>query len=144
MPDTFTGDEGERWSAWKRAAEAVMAGVGESIADSAGISASDFSVLTRLVEEGGGSLRQQHLADQLDWERSRLSRHLSRMEGRGLITRRQNGPERWIAATDEGRAIVVEARRAHATAVRRLLFDRIPPAEREMFWSTVSRIAAGG
>jgi len=141
MPEPFTADESAKWITWKRAAETVMAGVGDSIAQAAGISTSDFSVLTRLVEEGAGSLRQQRLADQLGWERSRLSRHLGRMEARGLIVRRTNGAERQITASEDGRAVVTQARLAHADAVRRLLFDQIPPAERDDFWATVSRIA---
>ncbi|MDR6139736.1 hypothetical protein [Pseudoxanthomonas sp. SORGH_AS_0997] len=40
----------QRWIAWKRATEAVMAAVVAEITAHTGLSAADFSVLTRVVE----------------------------------------------------------------------------------------------
>jgi DNA-binding MarR family transcriptional regulator len=135
-------DETARWVAWKRAADAVTRRVAADIAAATGLSGADFSVLTRLVEDGGGRLRQQRLADDLEWERSRLSRHLGRMETRGLLTRDPAGAERWIEATGEGRRLAAEARIIHADAVRRHLLVMVPREESAAFWRTVRAMAA--
>jgi DNA-binding MarR family transcriptional regulator len=51
------------------------------------LSAADYQVLLALSEVEGSRLRSSALADTVDWERSRLSHHLGRMERRGLIRR---------------------------------------------------------
>ncbi len=52
-----------------------------------GISPADYQVLLALSEADGRRLRSSELAASIDWERSRLSHHLGRMERRGLIRR---------------------------------------------------------
>ena len=142
MSTRLTDDELARWAQWKRATESVMRSVAEAIAAETGLSSSDFSVLSRLVEQGGGRLRQQRLADDLGWERSRLSRHLGRMENRDLITREGNGPERWLTATPRGTGLLDSARAAHAVAVRSHLLHAIPSDDSKAFWAGVGMLAA--
>lgn len=132
----------DKWVGWKRATERVMREVAREIADATGLSAADFSVLTRLIEEGDGGLRQQVLADQLGWERSRLSRQLGRMESRNLVIRRVAGPERWIDATETGTETTARARVAHAHAVRKHLLEQVTMTDRPTFWNTINDIAA--
>jgi DNA-binding MarR family transcriptional regulator len=131
-----------RWTAWKQATDTVMATVEDSIAQASGLSGADFAVLTRVIEVGDGSLRQQQLADSLGWKRSRLSRQITRMQERGMLVRTANGPARRVTATDAGRAAVAQARPAHAAAVRRTLLQRVPRADGPHFWETVGRINA--
>src|SRR6266446_4297164 len=52
-----------------------------------GLSPADYQVLLALKEADGRRLRSSELAASIDWERSRLSHHLGRMERRGLIGR---------------------------------------------------------
>jgi DNA-binding MarR family transcriptional regulator len=52
-----------------------------------GLSPADYAVLLPLSEAEGRTLRSSELAATMDWERSRLSHHLGRMERRGLIRR---------------------------------------------------------
>jgi len=52
-----------------------------------GLSPADYAVLLPLSEADGRTLRSSELAATMDWERSRLSHHLGRMERRGLIRR---------------------------------------------------------
>lgn len=132
--------EMQQWIAWKRASEAVMASVVSAITAQTGLSSADFSVLTRVVEEGYGSIRQQRLSDDLDWERSRLSRQVARMEDRGLVRREGDTAARRITATARGRELVAAAREAHAAAVRHALLD--VAAADAPFWPTVD--ALGG
>ncbi len=141
MDALMSAAELARWNVWKRASENVMSEVAREIANATGLSAADFSVLTRLIEEGEGSLRQQRLADDLGWERSRLSRHLARMESRGLVSRSGTGPERWIHATAGATDLTATARAAHARAVRGNLLDSVPEELRTAFWSAIEAVA---
>src|SRR2546426_7612820 len=60
--------------------------LGAQLQDS-GLSPADYQVLLALTEADGRRLRSSQLAASIDWERSRLSHHLGRMERRGLIGR---------------------------------------------------------
>lgn len=51
------------------------------------LSSGDYRVLLALSEAPGNSLRSSDLAAHIEWERSRLSGHLGRMERRGLVRR---------------------------------------------------------
>jgi DNA-binding MarR family transcriptional regulator len=130
------------WRAWKRATDAVRARVVEEITAETGLSDPDFGVLTRVVEDGEGRMRQNQLAESMGFHRSRLSHHLSRMEQRGLVTRRQAGNGVEVLVTEAGRAAVTKARPVHAAAVRRHLLGPFSPAERETFQSFLERLAS--
>src|SRR5882724_8937724 len=72
-----------------------------------GVSPADYHVLLALSEATGRRLRSSELATTIDWERSRLSHHLGRMERRGLIRRDEcatdsRGAE--VSLTDSGTA----------------------------------------
>jgi DNA-binding MarR family transcriptional regulator len=134
-------DEMARWTAWKRATDRVWESVAHDVAAAAGLSASEFAVLSRVVE-GGGELRQNAIAELLDWQRSRLSRLLTRMEGRGLVSRTAEGLGRLVCATRAGHDAVATARPAHADALRRALFGLVPDDAAASFWTTIGVIGA--
>ncbi|MFF9365169.1 MarR family winged helix-turn-helix transcriptional regulator [Streptomyces griseoluteus] len=105
------------------------------------LSVPDFSILSGLIENGGGRMPQHDLGLMLDWQRARLSRQLSRMAERGLVSREDSpGGRRVIRATDAGRSALTAARTAHARAVREALLAHAG-ANRETFWATVDAIA---
>jgi DNA-binding MarR family transcriptional regulator len=143
MTQPFDDSEAARWIAWKRANDAVLAAVAREIHSAAGLSAADFAVLSRVIENGDGLMPQQDLGALLDWKRARLSRQLSRMAERGLV-RREDVPGRrvLIIATDEGRTALAAARPAHAKAVRRALFEHILAPGSDAFWNVIQEIAA--
>ncbi|GAA3751791.1 MarR family winged helix-turn-helix transcriptional regulator [Streptomyces tremellae] len=145
MTQPLNDSEMARWIAWKRAHDAVLAAVAREIHRAAGLSAADFAVLSRVIENGEeGRMPQQDLGTLLDWKRARLSRQLSRMAERGLV-RREEGPGRRVvvATTEEGRTALAAARPAHARAVRHALFARVPAAAgSDGFWDAVQDIAA--
>jgi DNA-binding MarR family transcriptional regulator len=68
----------------------------------------------------------------VDWERSRLSHHIRRMEGRGLIRRDDcavdyRGAE--VVLTDEGARAFRSASVPHLRAVRELFVDALTPEQ---------------
>jgi DNA-binding MarR family transcriptional regulator len=139
----LTDDELALWHAWKRASELVRTRVAADITEATGLSDPDFGVLTRVVEIGGGRLRQNALAESMGFHRSRLSHHLSRMEERGLITRHQADGGVEVVATPVGRAAVKQARPVHAAAVRRHLTRLVSDDHRAQLLADLERIAHG-
>lgn len=139
--ELLDADEMHRWEEWKRAHDSVNSCIGSAIEAASGLSVPDFAVLTRIVEIGGGELRQNQLAASLGWDRSRLSRQLGRMATRGLLVSHEvtDGVGRRISVTDEGRERVALARPAHADAVRSALLS--PAAAAEGFWDGVRRLS---
>ena len=93
-----------------------------------GLSDSDFEVLVNLSEAPGGRLRAFELAHATQWEKSRMSHHLGRMEKRGLV-RREASEARYpdVVLTDAGRSAIASAAPANASRVRELFVDVVGP-----------------
>jgi DNA-binding MarR family transcriptional regulator len=114
------------WHAFKLMGEDVMARVGRDIADATGLSGPEFGVLSRLDGLGKGEMRQQALAQSMDWDKSRLSHQLTRMQERKLIERREADKRAvLIVLTSQGREKLKAARPVHARSVRQNLLARL-------------------
>jgi DNA-binding MarR family transcriptional regulator len=96
--------------------------LGKELQQETGLSDADYNVLVHLSEAPDGRLRPFELGGAAQWEKSRLSHHLTRMERRGLVTR-LNCPSdsrgAFVALTDEGRAAIAAAAPLHVEQVRR-------------------------
>jgi DNA-binding MarR family transcriptional regulator len=127
MPDKLLSSQELRiWHAFKLMGEDVMERVGRDIAGATGLSGPDFGVLSRLADLGKGEMRQQTLAESLGWDKSRLSHHLTRMQHRQLIQRREADTRVvLVVLTKQGRAKLDAARPVHAESVRRNLLSRL-------------------
>jgi DNA-binding MarR family transcriptional regulator len=104
----------------------LNAALAREMASESDLSMADFSVLVALTDECGDRIRAFSLAEALQWEKSRLSHQLARMEKRGLIQRHgcaEDGRGQWVGATAAGRAAIEAAAPAHVAAVRRLFLD---------------------
>lgn len=114
----------EIWSRWKRVHERVRSAVLAEVSAAAGASEAELSVLLHL-DAAGGVERQNALVASLGWDRSRLSHLLTRMEDRGLLSRRKlaNGVE--VVTADDGARALGEARPTLQAAVRRHLLGRL-------------------
>jgi DNA-binding MarR family transcriptional regulator len=114
------------WHAFRLMGEDVMERVGRDIAEATGLSGPDFGVLSRLSGLGKGEMRQQTLAASMGWDKSRLSHHLTRMQARKLVERRDAGNRIvLVTLTKEGRTKLEAARPVHAESVRRNLLSRL-------------------
>jgi DNA-binding MarR family transcriptional regulator len=89
-----------------------------------GLSKSDFEILVNLSESETGRMRAHQLGKATQWEKSRMSHHLSRMEKRGLI-RKESCDSRYpeIVITEEGLAAIKACAPAHAAMVREFFVD---------------------
>jgi DNA-binding MarR family transcriptional regulator len=134
--ENLSDDEMRFWHAVKGMGQHVRRRIAEDITRETGLSDPDFAVLFKLCR---GDIKQSDLALAIEWHRSRLSHHLSRMEERGLVRREAHGAKGvTVAITEAGRKLAAKARPAHAEAVRKHLIDPLTPEEREIF----KRIAA--
>jgi DNA-binding MarR family transcriptional regulator len=114
------------WHAFKLMGDDVLERVGRDISEATGLSGPDFGVLSRLAGIGKGEMRQQVLAELLGWDKSRLSHHLTRMQQRKLIERRDaENRVVLVVLTKQGREKLDAARPVHADSVRRNLLSRL-------------------
>jgi DNA-binding MarR family transcriptional regulator len=86
------------------------------------LSPADYQVLLALSEAHGMRMRSSLLARTIDWERSRLSHHLGRMERRRLIRRDDcavdsRGAE--VSLTVEGARVFRQATVPHMRSIKR-------------------------
>lgn len=106
--------------------------IDETLQSGSNLSASEFAVLVSLSEADGHALRLRDLCADLDWDRSRTSHQVTRMERRGLLTKcKSPGDARGVlvALTDDGMARVTQAAPAHVESVRRIVFDHLDPED---------------
>jgi DNA-binding MarR family transcriptional regulator len=99
------------------------------LAESA-LSTGDYAVLLALSEVPSRRLRSSDLADTVNWQRSRLSHHLARMEARGLVSREKcltdsRGAE--VVLTEQGATQFRRASAPHLKAVQELFIDALDP-----------------
>ena len=134
--------DAELWQAWRSVTDSVTSLVTRDVTAATGLSGADHDVLARLAELGRGQLRQQELADALDWHKSRLSHHLSRMEQRALVKRKPTAPNVVLVSTTPlGRQTLRAAQPVQAQAVRAHLIAPLPPAHRAQLIELLSVIA---
>jgi len=109
----------------------LQARLGRQLATS-GLSLADYDVLVPLSEAPEGRLRMFEVAGHLNWEQSRLSHHLARMQRRGLVAREDCADDRrgaFVVLTEQGRTAIERAAPGHVEAVRGLVFDGLSAAQ---------------
>ncbi|MDB5056990.1 MAG: MarR family transcriptional regulator [Chloroflexi bacterium] len=99
-----------------------------------GLSPADYQVLLALKEAEGTKMRSSELAATIQWERSRLSHHLGRMERRGLIRRNDcptdsRGAE--VSLVDSGASAFRRASAPHLRAIKKHFVDALTPEQLE-------------
>jgi DNA-binding MarR family transcriptional regulator len=106
--------------------------VERDLMDGAALSAADFSVLVPLSEAPDRRLRARDLGGVLDWDRSRLSHQIRRMEQRELLTRSScptDARGTFIELTQHGWEKLRQAAPGHVQAVRANFFDVLTDAD---------------
>lgn len=107
------------------------------------LSLPDFDVLVQLTDDDRGRVRIAQLAEALQWERSRLSHHVTRMARRGLVEKEDcldDGRGSFVVLTAAGRAAIEHAAPAHVRTVRRAFFDALTVDEVEQLGDLTEKI----
>lgn len=122
----LSDEEQAVWRQWLDAQSRLQARLARRLAAESGLSMSDYEVLVWLSEEPEGRLRMATLAERLQWDRSRLSHHIRRMETRGLVARTDcpdDGRGSFVGVTPGGRRAIQDAAPGHVAAVRELFVE---------------------
>jgi len=127
-------DEREQaiWRGYLKMTHLLSAHLNRSLVTKSGMSDGDYGVLVGLSEAEGSRLRAFELARALQWEKSRLSHQLTRMQARGLIKREEcpsDARGAFIVLTDAGRAAIEAAAPRHVDDVRQYFFDILTPEQ---------------
>jgi DNA-binding MarR family transcriptional regulator len=134
------------WETYQRMRTRLAGQLNRELARETGLSEADFEILAPLTETPEESVRALALRCGLEWEKSRLSHQLRRMEQRGLVTREvclEDGRSTVIQVTAEGRRLAGEARRVHDDAIHRYVCEALTPAQLDALGEIGAAILAG-
>ncbi|MGO1057075.1 MarR family winged helix-turn-helix transcriptional regulator [Crossiella sp. CA198] len=132
---------GERWlderqhQAWRgflTMQSRLLSHLARELQRQSGLSDADYAVLVGLSEAPDGRLRLNELGAELQWQKSRLSKQITRMQDRGLVQREEcptDGRGAFATLTDQGRATIEAAAPLHVDQVRRYFADVLTPAQ---------------
>lgn len=128
----LTAEEQQAWRGFVRLHEKLGGRLSRLLQTESNLSAADFAVLVNLTDVPEGRQRYQDLARALEWEKSRMSHHIARMAGRGLVVREEcleDARGAFVVITEQGRAAIDAAAPLHVEAVRALFLDHVTPSE---------------
>jgi DNA-binding MarR family transcriptional regulator len=126
------GSESRAWRSFLQMQAQLFARLGRQLQRDDGLSEADYAVLVNLTESPGGRLRPFELGRATQWEKSRLSHHLTRMADRGLVVREAcptDSRGAVIVVSDAGRAAIAAAAPRHVDQVRRWFIDALTPEQ---------------
>ncbi len=139
----LTPTEDEGWRAFRRMMTLLPARIDQDLQADAGLSGPDYEILSNLSEQPNQTYRLKDLATRLLWSRSRLSHQLTRMQGRGLVSKKDDTEDKrgsFAALTPLGHKAITHAAPGHVTSVRSNLIDLLSPAELRVLTDIAQRI----
>lgn len=114
------------WANYQRMRVRLTGRINRDLARATGLSEADFEILTALTDSPNETVRALALRCGLEWEKSRLSHQLRRMEERGLVRREDCAEDNRgsvVRVTEAGRALAAEAKHHYDRAVQRYVAD---------------------
>ncbi|MBV9140647.1 MAG: MarR family transcriptional regulator [Pseudonocardiales bacterium] len=135
--------EQRAWRAFLDVRRELLAELARQLTRHAGLSGADYELLVPLSETPEGRMRPRDLGRRVDWDRSRLSHQIRRMQERGLVVREEcctDGRGAFVLLTDRGWEAITSAAPDHVRSVRRLFFDVLQPGEIETLISIYDRV----
>jgi DNA-binding MarR family transcriptional regulator len=117
-------DEDTTWRMYLGLSREMFTALERGLGADAGVSVADLELLEPLLAAGEPGLRAKDLAAAAEWQDSRVSHQLRRMETRGLVTRardRSDARGTVVGLTPAGTAAAVAAQRTRRALVRELL-----------------------
>lgn len=142
----LTADEQRTWRTYLRMSTLLPAQLNRQLQHDSGLSLPEYEVLVHLSEAPEQRLRPYQLCEALNWEQSRLSHQLTRMERRGLVAREgcaADGRGAFVALRAAGAAALQSAAPGHVATVRQLIFGQLDEAQRAAFEGACAAILGG-
>jgi DNA-binding MarR family transcriptional regulator len=137
-PRWLNDDDMRAWLAYRRMRLLLSAEIDRDLARVAGLSEADYHLLSNLTttHRAAGAApdrrRLTELAAHMQWSKSRLSHHITRMEQRGLVRREEVDDDArgsFVVLTPQGRSTIEQAAPRHVASVRRHMIDRLTPEQ---------------
>lgn len=145
MTRQLTVEQAATWARYQRMRARLAERLNRELARETGLSEADFEILVALTELPDDSARALALRCGLEWEKSRLSHQLRRMEQRGLVTRESCAEDNRgavIRVTDAGRTRAEQARLVHEQAVRRYVCEALTDEQMEALGTITEAVLA--
>src|ERR1700744_6410839 len=123
----LSDDEQRTWRTYLRMSSLLPAALNRELQQDSGLTLPEYEVLVALSENPQRRLRPFQICEALNWEQSRLSHQLIRMERRGLVSRREceaGGRGAFGELTAAGGDAIGAAAPRHVATVRGLVFDQ--------------------
>ena len=139
-PNWLSKEEEKAWRGLMALRIGLVGHLARQLAQDSGITEAEFEVLVVVSETPGQRIRSRDLGKALNWERSRLSHQITRMEERGMVAREQceNDARGFdVLLTKVGLKAIQAAAPAHLEGVRHCFIDLLTPAQMK----TLSSIA---
>lgn len=143
MAQWLTDDQQRAWRGLLQMGAQLDVRLNRELQQASGLSLADYDVLVLLTEAPDGRLRMFQLMAELQWEQSRLSHHIARMQRRGLVGREECPTDKrgaFVVLTGAGRDAIEQAAPGHVDTVRRLVFDGLSDEQIAMLESLVTRV----
>ena len=131
-PDWLSPREDRAWRAFMHAHHRLAVRLNRLLIQDSGLTEADYQILAVLSEHPTGHMPAQDLGALLQWEKSRLSHQVRRMQERALIVREPNpadGRSAMVCLLPAGRRAIADAAPQHVHNVRRHFIDLFTPAE---------------
>ncbi len=142
----LSDDEQRAWRTYLRMSSLLPAALNRQLQQDCGLTLPEFEVLVQLSEAPEQRLRPFQICEALNWEQSRLSHQLTRMERRGLVSRHEcavDGRGAFIQLTADGASVIRSAAPRHVATVRGLVFDQLSGGQRAAFEAACGAIVSG-
>jgi DNA-binding MarR family transcriptional regulator len=131
-PNWLSKEEEKAWRGFVALRIGLVGHLARQLAQDSGITEAEFEVLVVVSEAPGQRIRSRDLGKALNWERSRLSHQITRMEERGMVAREQceNDARGFdVVLTKAGLKAIQAAAPKHLEAVRHCFIDLLTPAQ---------------
>jgi DNA-binding MarR family transcriptional regulator len=141
-PNWLNPREDRAWRAFLHAHHQLDVHLNRGLQES-GLSGADYEILAVLSSHDEDRMPARDLCKMLDWEKSRVSHQVRRMENDGLICREPNPDDArstMVCLLPAGRAAIEKAAPAHVEDVRRKFIDLFSPAELDMLAALSERV----
>lgn len=131
-PRWLSEREMRAWVGYRRMRLLLDLQLSRDLMSESGLSEPDYDVLSNLSDAPGRQMRLTDLAAHMRWSKSRLSHHITRMQQRGLVDRRECAEDArgsMLVLTRAGLQAIRRAAPGHVASVRTHFIDLLTDDE---------------
>lgn len=130
--DLLTPKQRTTWVNYQQMRVRLAGRINRDLAQQTGLSEADYEILTALIQSPDDTMRALALRCGLEWEKSRLSHQVRRMEQRGLVVReecKEDNRGSIIRITPHGRELAIKAQKSYEEAVQQYVISVLTPQQ---------------